>query len=59
MQNPIQKFRQNSNFWETRYFVWKFEKFEKISIYLTVQYFFAERTGFLLINVYKSMCGVL
>ena len=54
MQNSIQKFMQ-IYFWETRYFIWKFENFDKFTNYHRFDIFLKLCTRFLLTNVYKSM----
>ena len=59
MQNPIQKFRQNSIVFEKPGILSENLKTLTSSNYPTVQYFLLKlRTRFLLTNVCKSVCGV-
>ena len=59
MQNPIQKFRQNSIIFEKPYILSENLTFLMSFNYPTVKYFLLKlRTRFLLTNVCKSVCGV-
>ena len=59
MQNTTQKFRQSSTVFEKPGILSENLKTLTSSNYPTVQYFFLKlRTRFLLINVYKRMCGI-
>ena len=56
MQNPIQKFREALLFSRNQVFC---QKILTSFNYPTVQYFLQKlRTGLLLTNVYKRMCGI-
>ena len=59
MQNTIQKFRQSSIVFKKPGILSENLKTLTNSDYLTVQYFLLKlRTRFLLINVYKRVCGI-
>ena len=59
MQNAIQKFRQSSIVFEKPGILSENLKTLTSSNYPTVQYFLQKlRTGLLLTNVYKRMCGI-
>ena len=59
MQNPRQKFRQSSIVFEKLVILSKNLKTLTSSNYSAVQYFLLKlRTRFLLINVYKMVCGI-
>ena len=59
MQNPRQKFRQTSIVFEKPVILSKNLKTLSSSNYSAVQYFLLKlRTRFLLINVYKMVCGI-
>ena len=59
MQNTIQKFRQSSIVFDEPGILSENLKTLTSSNYHTVQYFLMNlRTGFLLINVYKRVCGI-
>ena len=60
MQNPIQKFRENSIVFKKPGILSENLIILTSSNYPTVQYFLLKlRTCFLLINVYKRVCGIL
>ena len=59
MQNPVQKFRQNSIVFEKPDILSENLKTLTSSNYPTVQYFLLKLcTRFLLTNVYKRVCGI-
>ena len=57
MQNAIQKFRQNSIVFEKPGILSENLKTLTISNYLTVSFLLKLRTRFLIIIVYKRVCG--
>ena len=59
MQNTIQKFRQSSIVFKKPGILSENLKILTSSNYPTVQYFLLKlRTGFLLTNAYKRVCGI-